>query len=151
MTSTKKMLVFLMFVAVSSQSSQRKNNNENIVTHKLSYSEDTHCSNDSTCPTWFICNSEKKCQCGKGHTGAIVCNNKSLTSAVLVCHCLTYDGESGSTFVGSCFYNCENYDSEKIDLVYHQLPKKPETLINTSICSFSVSYTHLTLPTNREV
>ena len=82
------------------------------------------------------CNSEKNCQCGNGHSDTIVCDDKTLTSAVLNCHCVTYDAESGSTFVGSCFYNCENRNSErKKDLVYHQLPKKPDMLINKSPCT----------------
>ena len=130
----KNASVFLMFTVVSSQLNQWKTNSSDVI--KFSDSQDTHCSNDSTSPTWFICNSEKNCQCGNGHTDAIVCDNENLVSAVLDCHCVTYDRESGSTFVGSCFYNCENYNSEReIDFVYHQLPKKPEMLINKSVCS----------------
>ena len=131
----KNILALLMFVEASSQLRQWKANS-NFVT-KLSDSKDTHCSNDSTCPTWFICNSEKNCQCGNGHTDAIVCDNENLVSSVLDCHCVTYDGESGSTFVGSCFYNCENYNSDgEKDLVYHKLPNKPEKLINRSVCQY---------------
>ena len=75
--------------------------------------------------------------CGNGHTDAIVCDNKSLTSAVLDCHCVTYERENSSTFVGSCFHNCENHLSKKEkDLVYHQLPIEPEMLINRSVCSY---------------
>ena len=117
-----------MLTVVSSQSSQWKSNSRKL---------DSHCSNDSTCPTWFICNSEKNCQCGNGRNGAIVCDNESLTSAVLDCHCVTYDTETKSTFVGSCFYNCENYNSDgEKDLVYHKLPNKPEKLINRSVCQY---------------
>ena len=138
-----------MFIAVSSQLSQLNTDSSNII--KLSDSKDTHCSNDSTCPTWFICNSEKNCQCGNEHTDAIVCHNENLTSAVLDCHCVTYDRESGSTFVGSCFYNCENRRSEKEkDFVYHQLPKKPEMLINRSICSYFHSCLLYTSPSPRD-
>ena len=131
------MLLFLMLTVVSrlSQSSQWKVNisNANMLSDKIH----THCSNDSTCPTWFICNSEKNCQCGNRHTDVILCNNKCLISAVLDCHCVTYDGESGSTFVGSCFYNCasNNFKGRRANTVYHQLPKKTETLINISVCS----------------
>ena len=132
MNCLKKTLVLLLFTVVSCQSSRW---NSDVI--KLSDNEYTHCSNDSMCPTWFICNSEKKCQCGNGHTDAIVCDDKSLTSAILDCHCVTYDGESQSTFVGSCFYNCENHKSERErDLVYHQLPKEREMLINRSVCSY---------------
>ena len=76
-----------MLTVVSSQSSQWKSNGSDIST--LTDSKDTYCSNDSTCPTWFICNSEKNCQCGKGHNDAIVCDNENLISAVLDCHCVT--------------------------------------------------------------
>ena len=67
---------------------------------KLSDSKDTHCSNDSTCPTWFICNSEKSCQGENGRNNVILCNNERFISAILDCNCVTYDGKSGSTFVG---------------------------------------------------
>ena len=50
---------------------------------------------------------------------------------------MTYDGESGSTFVGSCFYSCSFHKSEKDkDFLYHQLPKTPEMLINETVCSY---------------
>ena len=128
-------LVLLMFIVVSSQSSHRRTSSSDVI--KLSDSKNRHCSNDSTCPTWFICNSDKNCQCGNGHNDVIVCDNENLISTVLDCHCMTYDEESGSTFVGSCFYNCNNYISVKDkDIVYHQLPKKPEMLINRSVCSY---------------
>ena len=39
---------------------------------------------------------------------------------------MTYDSESKSTYVGSCFYNCHN--------TIH-LPKNPEDLINNSVCT----------------
>ena len=38
----------------------------------------------------------------------VVCDNQRQTSAVLDCHCVTYDKESQSTYAGLCFYNCEN-------------------------------------------
>ena len=38
-----------------------------------------NCSNSSTCPTWFMCNSHNNCQCGNGQSN-IVCDDKTLTS-----------------------------------------------------------------------
>ena len=61
----------------------------------LAYTEDSrhfNCSKDSHCPTWFICDTELKvCKCGDGHNYAVVCGDKKLVSAVLDCHCVTYD------------------------------------------------------------
>ncbi len=56
----------------------------------------SHCSNDSTCPTWFTCNPEKRCQCDNGHTTAILCDNQAQVSAILNGNCATYDSESKS-------------------------------------------------------
>ena len=130
MTWTEKTLVLLMFIVGSSQSSQWNGNSRSVATHELSDSKDTHCSNNSSCPTWCICKSDKNCQCGNEHNDMIICNDETLTSAVLNCHCVTYDEESGSTFVGSCFYNCVN------EWIYSSLPKKPEMLINKSACTY---------------
>ena len=94
----------------------------------------THCSDDSECPTWFVCNSSNTCQCGNEHGQAIVCNNKSLSSAVLDCYCVTYDKESRSTYLGSCFYSCD--DHKNFSRVYEALPPNTEGLINESICTF---------------
>ena len=97
------------------------------------------CGDSNTCPTWFICNSQNKCQCGDGQSKKIiVCDDRTSTSAVLDCHCVTYDNETGSTFAGKCFYNCENHHSQgNYDRVYYTLPKKPQLLLkfNVSICS----------------
>ena len=98
--------------------------------------QETQCINDSSCPTWFICNSEKKCQCGNEYLGIIACDNKKLTSKVLDCYCVTYDKDTRSTFAGNCFYNCENHHSKtKNDLIYYPLPRKPEMLMNKSVCT----------------
>ena len=97
-----------------------------------------HCSNDSTCPTWFTCNSDNKCQCENSANDGIICDNDKLLSAQLVCYCVTYNEESRSTYVGSCFYNCENFNATiKNDLrrIYHYLPRNPEKLINHSACT----------------
>ena len=100
--------------------------------------KEKHCSNSSTCPTWFTCNPQNfNCQCGNGHGGIIACDDKIMASAVLDCHCVTYEKETGSTFVGKCFYNCENHHSKKKnDLVYYTLPKNPKILSYKSICTY---------------
>ena len=101
------------------------------------YSNEIQCTKDHTCPTWFFCNSYNICQCENDHDGIIACDDKKLTSEVLDCHCVTYDEDTRSTFAGSCFYNCENHHSKtKNDLVYYTLPRKPEMLVNKSICSY---------------
>ena len=95
------------------------------------------CRNDSECPTWFICHSNNECSCGNG-SGAVVCDNQSQTSAVLDCHCVTYDRGSQSTLAGLCYYNCENHHSKKrngLHVVTTQLPKRAEMLLNRSICN----------------
>ena len=118
-----------MITAVSSQSSQWK---EDCRENKLPAGKNTNtCSNHSKCPTWFTCTSNRTCQCGNSHDGKIVCDDKWFIAAVLDCNCVTYDETSGSTFVGSCFYNCLNLK----DSVYHRLPITPKQLINKSVCS----------------
>ena len=95
-------------------------------------------SNNSMCPTWFIYNSiENSCQCGKDHNRAIACDSERLVSAVLDCHCVTYDQDTESTYLGSCFYNCDhyNYFDGKRDHIYNKLPATPELLINDSACT----------------
>ena len=92
------------------------------------------CSNDSACPTWFVCE-KGECHCGDGHNYAVVCDEKKHTSGVIDCHCLTYDERHDSTYLASCFYNCEHYKTVKErDSVYQKLPKLPKLLINDSSC-----------------
>ena len=91
-----------------------------------------HCSHNSDCPTWFICNSSNDCQCGADNDGAVICDNEDYTAAVLDCYCVTYDKEEKSTSLGSCFFNC---DDHKFGGTVHQtLPKTSEALINESVC-----------------
>ena len=94
----------------------------------------THCSNDSSCPTWFTCNAEKNCECNERLTDAVLCDNKNLRSAILDCHCATYDTQSGSTFAGSCFYNCKDILPTRQHDLFQHLPLKPEMLVNYSAC-----------------
>ena len=128
--------LLLLILAVATVSSQQKGKTNDVI--KPSENKTVCCSRNSVCPTWFVCSPQKYCQCGDGHNDVIVCNNEKLISAVLNCHCVTYDGESESTFVGSCFYNCasNNFKGRRANTVYHQLPKKTETLINRSACSY---------------
>ena len=91
-----------------------------------------HCSNDSTCPTWFSCNPENRCQCDKT-TSKIVCDDEAQVSAVLNCNCVTYDSKSKLTYVGSCFYNCLSSVSSHLSI--ETLPKNPEILKSTSACT----------------
>ena len=93
------------------------------------------CSNDSACPTWFVCE-KGECHCGDGHNYAVVCDEKKHISGVLDCHCVTYDQRHDSTYLASCFYNCEHYERlKKRDSVYQKLPKLPKLLINDSACT----------------
>ena len=99
---------------------------------------DSQCSNNSTCPTWFICDSnENSCQCGNDHNRAIACDSERLVSAVLDCYCVTYDQDTESTHLGSCLYNCEHDNSVtgNRDPIYNKLPTTPELLINDSVCT----------------
>ena len=113
----------LMIVVASSQSNEQECD--------TSMRVDAHCSNDSLCSTWYTCNEQDQCKCGNGHNYAVICDTETLRSAVLGCHCVTYDATAKSTFVGSCFYNCINDN----DAVHSWLPRNPETLINGSVCT----------------
>ena len=131
MKTSKGTLSILWLVIVLSQSSQERHN-------KISISKPRypHCNNDSTCPTWFICNSRNSCQCGNEHNYAVVCDTERRESAVLDCHCVTYDRQTGSTYLGLCFYNCENTNTnKKMDPIHNKLPRKPEVLLNKSACT----------------
>ena len=125
LSSMKAMLAILTLMVVSNSSDT-----------KLINIQETQCSNDNDCPTWFICNKQNNCECGDRHQGRIACDNNSQISAVLECNCVTYDGEN--TFLGSCFYNCKShYDVLGVKhMTYQQLPEKTETLLNLSICTF---------------
>ena len=123
MYSLTKIVLFSMLLAVSSTELESNNLNG---TCAIILSYNNHCSNDSTCQTCFICNDEKRCQCDKEQPSKIVCDNDAQVSTILACNCVTYDSESKSTHIGSCFYNCHN--------TIH-LPKNPEDLINNSVCT----------------
>ena len=74
--------------------------------------------------------------CGDGHNYAVICDDEKLVSAVLDCNCVTHDEETALTYLGACFYNCENINKKKLDRVYKKLPTQPEMLINKSSCKY---------------
>ena len=135
----KKQLIemaVMLVLAVSCRLTDSKYSNNSMRTNGKD-SPIVNCTNDSTCPTWFTCSSQNKCQCGREHNGLISCHNKTMTSAVLDCNCVTYDKDTRSTYVGACFYNCETQHSKKkIDSIYNQLPKDSEILLNKSVCTY---------------
>ena len=59
-----------------------------------------------SCPPCFICATTGKCKCGPDLMDDIRCREETMTSAVLNCHCVTYDELNTKTFVGFCIYNC---------------------------------------------
>ena len=93
------------------------------------------CNDDSSCPTWFYCNTEtSRCQCGEGYHRMIVCDEATGRAAVSNCYCMTYDNVTKETQVGSCYYNCENTAHKTLyDRVYHPLPMNP-TELTAKIC-----------------
>ena len=109
------------------------------VASRLSENRNNHCNNDSTCPTWFTCNSDDRCECKNSDNDGIMCNNERLFSALLVCYCVTYDEESGSTYAGPCFYHYESFNAINTGgderAVYDLLPQNPKKLINDSACT----------------
>ena len=134
--SEKVLVLTLILVAVVPNLSCQQLGKCNTERHPQPAADENmkNCSDCSTCPTWFICGSNKTCQGGNRHGGAVTCDNKRLIASVLDGNCVTYDMTSQSTFVGACFYNCVNLKNQK-DFVYHCLPMKPEHLINNSACT----------------
>ena len=131
MNTSKGLLSILMLVTVLSQS--RQGRYTKVGTIKLREVRYPHCNNDSACPTWFICNSQNICECGNEHSSEVVCDIERGEAAVLDCHCVTYDRQTGSTYLGLCFYNCNNV--KKVDHIHHKLPQKPKALLNKSVCT----------------
>ena len=128
---SKGLLSILMLVTVLSQSSQgRYTKVGTIKSREVRY---PHCNHDSACPTWFICNSQNICKCGNEHSYEVVCDIERGEAAILDCHCVTYDKQTGSTYLGLCFYNCDNI--KKVDHIHNKLPQTPEALLNNSVCA----------------
>ena len=125
-TSCLKKLLVLLILTVPLSLSSVSNRSSRSIWH--SEGQYAHCSNNSECPTWYICNSTNACQCGNEHDQAIVCDEKALRSAVLNCYCVTYDKYSRSTYLGLCFNNWNNRNTRT---VHEELPTNPEML---SVC-----------------
>ena len=131
------LLLCFIFKLVSSQRSQSGNITSSSLIPKPSDGNITaYCDGNLSCPTWFNCDVQKVCKCGNGHNNAVVCDDKSLVSAVLDCNCVTYDGETEATFLGACFYNCGRHFPNLIPYnIYQKLPTSPKTLLNKSVCT----------------
>ena len=123
MSFIKRTVSIIALLAVSSYELKDTSTDSTCLIKSANFS---YCSDDTrTCPTWFVCNSESRCQCDKT-TDKIVCDDEAQVSAVLNCNCVTYDSKSKLTYVGSCFYNCDSFKDT--------LPKNPGILINNSAC-----------------
>ena len=80
-----------------------------------------NCSTDSDCRPWYFCQ-DHCCECGKDHNGIMLCDDKHYISAVLSCHCVTYDDTENATYVGACIYRCANeYNGDLFDPVYKEV------------------------------
>ena len=94
------------------------------------------CSERNSCPPWFICNDKRdgNCECGPSLQNAIKCSQKSLTSAVVNCYCVTFNETNAKTYAGKCFYNCERPILTKVlQNIYHSLPDDRSEL-NAFMC-----------------
>ena len=143
-----KTVVILILLAVSS--TELESNDPDSTCVARSSGNEKYCSNDSTCSTWFACNAEKTCQCDSKQTYEIVCDDEAQTSAVLTCNCVTYDSDSKSTYVGACFYNC-GASGPLSHLLIHELPKNPETLVNTSVCTPFIELAYSAVTVKRDI
>ena len=126
--------LILFLLVLSSESNEHLINGNHAVT--ISKEGEIHCGNNSDCPTWFFCTPENICQCGKGHYEAVLCNVKKASAAVIDGHCVTYDSDTESTYLGFCFYNLENHKHDKMNnSIYKKLPVSPKMLVNESFCT----------------
>ena len=83
-------IMLLLLLAVSSCMSQNSSTIDTGCMITGSPVNIDHCSNNSSCPTWFVCNTENRCRCDK-ITNKIVCDDEAQISAVLNCNCVTYN------------------------------------------------------------
>ena len=90
------------------------------------------CSNPSNCPTWFIChNITNECRCGPRYKNAIICNETTMTLAVVECYCITE--VDNATYAGYCFYNCGRQTlKDKYTNIYHIISDKKD--LNEYMC-----------------
>lgn len=78
-----------------------------------------NCTSDNDCRPWYYCHGGC-CKCGAEHDGIMLCEEENYRSAVLSCHCITYD--NNGTYVGSCIYRCANeFQGELFDPVYSEI------------------------------
>lgn len=80
-----------------------------------------NCTTNSDCRPWYYCNGTC-CTCGEEHNGIMLCDQKRYVSALLSCHCITYDNTD--TYVGACIYRCANeFSGDLFDPVYSEIIK----------------------------
>ena len=122
--------------SLTNSSNYDEHNHQVITSDQQLLKIDLGCADNSSCPTWFYCNtSTKKCQCGETHHGMISCSEALGIAAVLSCHCVTYNTDTNETQVGPCYYNCENTAKKTMyDRVYHPLPRNPVADLNDYMC-----------------
>ena len=81
-----------------------------------------NCSSDADCRPWYHCH-EGCCKCGSEHNGIMLCDEESYMSAILSCHCISYN--DGYTYIGSCIYRCANeFKGNLFDPVYSDIVDK---------------------------
>ena len=87
---------------------------------------DTRDGNESkSCPTWHFWNNEtNKCDC-RDLGDVVKCIPSTTTVALVYGYCMTYDNDTGITYVGKCFYTLFDRHNEKW---YTQLPGNPAEL-----------------------
>ena len=88
------------------------------------------------CPTWFVPqshNGNEICVCANpvaGKQTAVLCDQTSNKTLLLLGNCMTFEKSSNRTFVGGCSYN--NHEAD-VDMLYTELPKEVSQL-NTFMC-----------------
>ena len=130
----RNIVTLLVLLAASPNMMESNNDSDNNNCVMRTSDDNNHCINSSTCPTWFTCNTKNQCQCDNRQTYEIVCDNHAQISAVLNCNCVTYDSEKDTTYIGACFYNCQQV-TPSVYSETKQLPKDPKSLINNSACT----------------
>ena len=87
----------------------------------------SNCTTDSDCHPWYFCNGTC-CTCGKDHNGIMLCDQERYVSAILSCHCITYD--DNDTYIGACVYRCANeFRGELFDPVYSKIIKTKSNIL----------------------
>ena len=69
----------------------------------------TNTTNNTTCPPWFIpdSNSTTGCKCGSTYRNIVKCDNVSQRSYLLICYAMTYDQNSQTeAVVAHSFFGC---------------------------------------------